>query len=539
MDGEPVADRATAVVLTQDDVTSKSGPAPPSGSGFGGLLDAVLRGTPVSDRRDSTGAARMRFEAFRREPELAKALALWLELDVGAAVPARSEILRRLSRDIARIDALINGQLEAILHHPVFQKLEASWRGLRYLVGKLPRDQTVKVRVLNLSWSELVDDLTGTLEFDQSQLFRKVYEDEFGMPGGEPFGVLLGDYEVHNRPAPEHPFDDIDALGRIAEVAAAAFAPFIAGVHPSFFGLDSFTDMERPIDLDRVFLPPEYLKWLALRKKADARFLGLTLPRVLMRLPYVSREPRAGGLAFAENPRGSGLTGYLWGSAVYAFGGVLIRSFVNTNWLADIRGVRRERTNQSVVVCDDGGLVTGLPAQPLSTDRDGVAAKCSTDVIVSDSKEKELDEFGFIPLCHCHDTDYSAFYGNHSVQKPEKYDTSTATANAHLSALLQYILCVSRFSHYIKVMARDMVGSAIPPEECERRLQGWLSRYVNANDKGGPELKARLPLREGRVEVTEQEGKYLCVMHLRPHFQLDQMFTAVKLTTTLSASRRA
>jgi len=503
------------------------------------LLDDVIWQTA---RRQGPEVSLNRLERFLQESSIPRALCLWLGLhDSATPRPDRAEITRRLSRDIARIDELLTSQINAILHHQSFQKLEASWRGLSYLVKKLPDNDSIKIRVLNISWAELVQDQTRALEFDQSQLFRKIYDAEFGHPGGQPFGVLLGDYEIHLRPGSDHPYDDLEALSKISGVAAAAFAPYITGVHPSFFGLDSFTDLERPLSLSRAFEQVDYLKWRSFRLSEDARFVGLTLPRMLMRLPHDPESPGGRRLRFREDVEGPDRSKYLWGSAVYAFGSVLIRGFVNSGWMADIRGVRQGISEQGVKGClDEGGLVTGLPAHSFGTDRLGLALKSSTEVIVTDAREKELDELGFIPLCHCQDTEFSAFYTTASIQKPVKYDDPRATANARISAMLQYILCVSRFAHYVKVIGRDKIGSQSSPEDCERLLSEWLRKYTISSDTAGPEDRAKYPLREAKVVVRERPDKpgcYNCVIHLRPHFQLDQMFMSMKLTTELAPGR--
>ena len=332
------------------------------------------------------------------------------------------------------------------------QKLEASWRSLRFLVEQTPEGSNVKIKVLNASWRELTRDLTvRSLEFDQSDLFRKVYNDAFGTPGGEPFSVLLGDYEIRHRSSAEHPYNDLETLDAISGVAAAAFAPFIASAHPSILELQDFAHLERPLDLTRTFDNLEYLKWKAFRNKEDSRFVGLALPHVLARLPYTDDSGRTDGFRFREDVAGLDRKKYLWGNAAYAFGAVLIRSFVETGWLADIRGARRGELS--------GGLVDGLPVHSFSTDKRGVAPKSSTDAIVTDAQEKELGMLGFIPLCHCQDTELAAFYGNSSVQQPLEYDKNSATLNARMSAMLQYILCASRFAHYLKVMARDRIGT--------------------------------------------------------------------------------
>jgi type VI secretion system ImpC/EvpB family protein len=494
------------------------------------LVEAVAEA--AAGNRDQAGQT---LEQFLREPSPGKALALWLgRTTTSREALTRAQVARRLNRDIACLDALLNVQVNAILHHPRFQQLEASWRGVHYLVRQVPEGENIKVRVLNVTWREMVRDLERSIEFDQSQLFRQVYGGEFGTPGGEPFGALLGDYEIRPRPGPGHPTDDVAALTAISAVAAAAFAPFLAAAHPSLLDLDSFTELERPGNLVRTFEQPEYLKWRAFRRLEDARFVGLTLPRVLMRLPYPDCAPRVDGFRFREEVAKPDRSQYLWGSAAYALGAVLIRTFATSGWLATIRGVPPGEAG--------GGLVTGLPVPAFATDKPGVSARCATDVVITDAQDKALGELGFLPLCHCQDTELAAFHGNQSVQQPAPYDEPAATVNARLSAMLQYVFCVSRVAHYLKVISRDKIGSFAGPADCEAYLRRWLSRYTNSNEKTSLEMRARYPLREARVEVRERPekpGHYLCVAHLRPHFQLDQMVSAVKLVTELGSSPAA
>lgn len=514
-------------VLTQEPAAI---PRAASDAPVSSLLDTVLG-------RGPTGTARPLglLDHFLNEPSLPHALQLWLgSLPPIKGAELKKAITQRLARDQASLDRLLNSQVNAILHHPRFQKLEAAWRGLAYLVDQVPGGENIKIRVLDLSWDQLVRDQQQAMEFDQSQLFRKVYDAEFGTPGGEPFGVLLGDYEIHLRPDSGHPYDDLATLAGIASVAAAAFAPFIAAAHPSLLDLPSFADLERPLDLDRTFDQVEFVKWRSLRQQEDARFVGLTLPRVLMRLPYTDDSGRADGFCFREDVSAPDRSAYLWGNSAYAFGGVLVRTFASSGWLAAIRGVHRER--------DDGGLVTGLPVHSFATDRRGVAPKTSTEVQITDMRDKELGEFGFLPLCACPDTEVSAFYGSQSIQKPQVYDQLPATINARLSAMLQYMLCVSRFAHYIKVIARDKTGAFQEPATLEDYLRQWLIGYTNANANAGPDIKARHPLREAKVQVREvpgRPGRYNCTIHLLPHFQLDQMVSSVRLVTRLESGRPA
>lgn len=493
-----------------------------------GVLDQLVAATGAPE----TEPAR-RLDQFLQEASPAAALRMWLAWTGrtdGAA--DKDQLARWLNRDVAQLDGLLNEQLNAVLHHPRFQKLEAAWRSLRYLVEQKGEAADVKIRVLNVRWDELARDVERAIEFDQSQLFRKVYEEEFGRPGGEPFSVLLGDYEIRHRPSREHPIDDVSVLTAISQVAAAAFAPFIAGAHPALFELDDFSDLQQPLPHAKTFEQLEYLKWRAFRDTDDARFAALTLPRVLMRLPYRDDGSRRDGFRFQEDTCGRDARKYLWGNAAFALGAVLIRAFQASGWLSDIRGVQRG--------VEGGGLVPGLPAASTATDKRGVVPTGSTDAFLTDRMEPELSELGLIPLCRCRGTDDSAFYATPTLQKPKKYDDPAATANARLSAMLQYLLCVSRFAHYLKVAARDKIGSFVEAEECERYLHDWLQRYVTADADASPETKAQYPLRQADVRVRahpDKPGSYVCVIHLWPHFQLDELTTSMRLTAELSASR--
>jgi type VI secretion system protein ImpD len=416
---------------------------------------------------------------------------------------------------VGAIDRVINDQVNAILHHPRFQRLEATWRGLDYLAGRPERESAapMKVKVMNATWSELARDFDRAIDFDQSQLFRKIYENEFGSPGGEPFGALIGDYEIRPRTVEGDPHDDLDVLGSIAGVAAAAFCPFFANASPAMFELgENFVGLQRT--LDHVHVLNQHAKWQALRNSEDARFVGLALPRVLMRLPYKPDSDRVDGFCFAEDvsdgcdhdrgPRetaaGDGLTHskYLWAGAAFAVGAVIARAFEASGWPADIRGVQRG--------VETGGLVTGLPIDDVDTDSPGVVQKYTTDVVVTDRLERQLGDSGFIPLCHCHDAPFAAFYSVPSIQKPRGVGQSAADANARLSSMMQYVLCVSRFAHYIKVMARDRLGGVTGSEQLERVLQDWVTKYVVHDDDASPEVKARYPLREARVQIVAKPG---------------------------------
>lgn len=461
-----------------------------------------------------------------------QALAYWLrEFTVYSDIKQHDDIIYAIERSIADIDHMINDQVNVILHDKRFQALESSWRGLWYLAVQGDGIKNFKLKVLDLSWNELSKDMTRALDFDQSQLFHKVYSEEYGTPGGEPYGALIGDYEVSHQLSSTHKYDDIHTLQCVAQVAAAAFSPFIAGVSPELFGLDDFSALANPLNLHNVFAQKEYIKWRAFRDKPDAQFVGLTLPRILMRLPYRKTPGSYKGLYFYEQCTSRGNENYLWGNAAYAFAAILIREFANVGWFGHIRGVPR---NQS-----GGGLITNLPCDSFESDAEGVTCKPVTDVIITDIRERELGDLGLIPLCQCYDTPFAAFYGNQSIRKPARQSTRDADINARLSAMLQHVLCGSRIAHYIKIMIRDKVGSFITAEECEDYLRNWLFKYTTGREDLEWEEQARYPLREAAVRVREhpeKPGDYVCVIHLRPHYQLDHMVSELELVTELAQS---
>jgi len=430
---------------------------------------------------------------------------------------------KTISLRFAEMVRLLSAQLIEIMHHTDFQQLESSWRGLHYLVHQTETSTTLKIRVLNVSKKDLLKDLERASEFDQSALFKKVYEDEYGTFGGAPFGTLIGDYEFGKHP------QDVALLERISNVAAAAHAPFISAAGPDLFNMDSFTELGGPRDMAKVFDTAEYTKWKSFRDSEDSRFVGLTLPHVLGRLPYGQDTSPIEAFNFEEEVDGTDHSKYLWTNAAYAFGTRITESFSKYGWLATIRGV------------EGGGLVEGLPTHTFKTDEGEVALKCPTELAITDRREKELNDLGFIPLCHCKGTDFAAFFGAQSAQKPKLYDTDEANANARLSTMLQYLLCTSRFAHYLKAMARDKVGAFMEREDCERWLNRWIGNYVLGNpEDAGQEAKAKSPLREARIVVRDVPGKpgcYEAVAHLRPHYQLDELSVSLRLVAELPQSK--
>jgi type VI secretion system protein ImpC len=419
--------------------------------------------------------------------------------------------------ETATIDNLLSRQLSLIMHAPEFQKLEASWRGLHYLVQQSETSAMLKIRVLNVSKPDLLRDLKRAEEFDQSALFKKVYEEVYGEFDGTPFGVLIGDYEVGRHS------QDIALLEKISHIAAAAHAPFIAAASPELFNMDNFTELSMPRDLAKIFDSVEYANWKSFRESADSRYVGLTVPRILMRLPYTPRPALVKLFQFTEVGDANGHL-FLWGNAAYAFAACLTNAFVKYYWCAAIRGV------------EGGGLVTGLPTWMFKTDEGEVAHKCPTEIAITDRSEKELADLGFIPLVWAKGTDTAVFFSAPSCQQPRKYDSDVANANARVAAQLQCVMTSSRFAHYLKSIVRDKLGSFMTRGDCERFLNQWISTYVLLEDEYSLANKARYPLREARIDVSEMPGKpgmFRAVMFLRPHFQLEELTVSLRFIVEL------
>jgi type VI secretion system protein ImpC len=438
--------------------------------------------------------------------------------EVLAGATVSNDAVERINDKIAEIDDLLSAQINEILHHEEFQKLEGSWRGLSYLVFNTETSTRLKLRLLNITKAELLKDLEKAVEFDQSALFKKVYEEEYGTFGGFPYSCLIGDFEFGRHP------QDIALLEKVSNVAAAAHAPFIASASPRMFDLDSFTELGVPRDLSKIFESAELIKWRSFRASEDSRYVSLCLPRVLLRLPYGPDTVPVEGLSFVEDTDGRDHGKYLWGNPAYILGQRITSAFALYGWTAAIRGV------------EGGGKVEGLPAHTFRTDDGDIALKCPTELAITDRREKELNDLGFITLVHCKNTDYAAFFGGQTTNKPKVYNLAAANANAWISSMLPYILSASRFAHYIKSIMRDKVGSFMTRENVQVYLNTWIMMYVLGKDDAGQSLKAQYPLREARIDVTDipgRPGSYNAVVFLRPHFQLEELTASIRLVAEL------
>ncbi len=418
---------------------------------------------------------------------------------------------------IAQIDHLLSLQLNEIMHHPDFQRLEASWRGLKYLLSQSETGTMLKIKILNVSKKDLLRDLQRAPEFDQSALFKKVYEEEYGVFGGTPFGALVGDYYF------DKSGQDIELLEKVSNVAAAAHAPFLSSAAPEMFNLTSFTELDQPRDLAKIFDTTEYAKWKSFRQSDDSRYVALTGPRILMREPYGSSTVPIEAFNYEERVDGSNHDAYLWGNSAYALAANVNKAFAASGWCATIRGV------------ESGGLVEGLPVHNFRTEAGEMAMKCPTEVQVTDRREKELADLGFAALVHQKGTDNAAFFSVQSAQKPKTFDTPQASASARLSAQLPYIFATSRFAHYLKVMMRDKIGGYTSRTQIDAFLNRWIQGYVTGDDASAS-IKAQRPLGEARIDVVEVPGKpgvFRAVAFMRPHYQLDEIGIAMRLVAEL------
>ena len=460
------------------------------------------------------------------EPDRAQDLLKTLTQEALAGTVTYSKNLTQtFNQAIAAIDAKMSAQLAAVMHHEKFQKLEGTWRGLHHLVMNSETSATLKIRVLNASKRDLYKDLSKAVEFDQSQTFKKLYETEFGSPGGEPYGALIGDFEFTNHP------EDIELLTGMSNIAAASFAPFISSAGPGMFGFESHEELTKPRDLEKIFESIEYAKWRSFRDSEDARFVTLTMPRVLARTPYGAATSPVEEFNFEEGeldangqPAPMDHKEFCWMNAAYVMGARLTDAFAQNGFCTAIRGA------------ENGGKVENLPSYVFKSDDGDSDQKCPTEVGITDRREAELSKIGFLPLCHYRNTDYAVFFGAQSTQKPKKYDRPEATANAAISARLPYIMATSRFAHFLKVMARDKIGSFMEAEDCAAWLNRWIKNYVNANPDASADMRAKYPLREAQVQVQEvpgAPGSYHAVAHMRPWLQMEELTASMRMVARI------
>jgi len=465
------------------------------------ILDQVIKATRPQDQAEAD-----RVKDYFKQ---------FLDRVVQPGQVVSKDVEKNIKHWISQIDQRLSAQLNEVIHHPDYQKLEGTWRGLKYLVSNSETGENLKIKVLNVNKKDLLKDLEKASEFDQSALFKKVYEEEYGQLGGQPYGMLVGDYEF-GRTA-----EDISLLKFTSQVAAASHAPFVAAASPKMFNMDSFTELSQPRDLAKIFDSVEYASWKSFRESEDSRYVSLTMPRVLARLPYGAKSSPVEEFNFEENVDGKDHDKYQWMSSAWAYATRVTDAFAKDGWFMRTRGV------------EGGGRVDGLPVSTFPTDDGDIAMKTPTEIAISDRREFELSNLGFMPLLHSKNRDFAVFMGSQSTQKPKTYFDPAANANAELSTKTNYLLSISRFAHYLKIMARDKIGSFMEVSDCEKWLNEWINNYVVGNPGSvSDDVKAQRPLAAAEVRVEEVKGKpgfYNAVAYLRPHFQLEALASSMRL----------
>jgi type VI secretion system protein ImpC len=463
----------------------------------------------------------------RAKEEVETAVATLAEQVLQGEVLMADDVVGTISAIIAEIDLKLTEQVNQIMHHEDFRKLEGAWRGLHHLVNNSETDEMLKIRVMNISKKELGKTLKkykGTA-WDQSPLFKKMYEEEYGQLGGEPYGCLVGDYHFDHSPP------DVEILGGMAQIAAATHAPFITGAESALMGMDSWQELSNPRDLAKIFSTPEYAAWRSLRDSEDAKYLGLAMPRFLARQPYGAKTDPVEAFDFEEETEGADSSKYVWANSAYAMATNINQSFKEFGWCSQIRGV------------ESGGTVEGLPVHTFPSDDGGVDMKCPTEIAISDRREAELAASGMMPLIHRKNSDMAAFIGAQSLHKPAEFDDPDATANANLAARLPYLFASCRFAHYLKCIVRDKVGSFASRDDMQRWLQDWILQYVDGDPAHSSDAdKARKPLSAAEVVVEEVEGNpgyYTSKFFLRPHYQLEGLTVSLRLVSKLPSEKAA
>ncbi len=477
------------------------------------LLDGIINTMPKTVRESE------------KRTEVEELLQVFAQQALQGTVQYDKSLMNTFDQAIAQIDAMLSKQVAAVMHNEKFQKLEGSWRGVKYMTDNSETCRTLKLKLMHVSKKELGKDLEKATEFDQSQVFKKIYTSEFGQAGGEPFGTLLGDYEFGSHP------QDIALLDKMAEVAAAGFCPFISAAGPQMFGFDSYEELNRPRDLEKIFEGKDYIKWRAFREKEDSRFVVLTMPRVLARLPFGAATKPIDEFSYEEAPsneKGEHVElphdQYTWMNCAYALGARLTDAFSKTNWCTTIRGY------------ENGGTVENLPVHVFTSEEGDREIKCPTEVLIPDRRDAELSKLGFLALCNYKNTDFSVFFGGQTTQKPKKYDDPNASANAEISARLPYMLATGRIAHFLKCAGRDKLGSFMERDDLEDWLNRWIKQYVLADEKPKPDMKAKYPLAAAQITVAEIPGKpgaYNVVAHLRPWLQLEELNASLRMVAAI------
>jgi type VI secretion system protein ImpC len=493
------------------------------------LTDAVQATT---ETREAGEFAALLNKEFRPRSERAREEVESAVRTLAGQVLERADIVsddvsQTIAAYIAEIDRKLSEQINLVMHHPAFQQVEGAWRGLHHLVSNTETDAQLKIRVMNLSKGELGRTLKRYkgAAWDQSPIFKKIYEEEYGQLGGEPYGCLIGDYYFDHSP------QDVELLRGMAQIAAASHAPFVAAAAPGLLGMDDWNELANPRDLAKIYSTPEYAAWRSLRATEDAKYVALAMPRTLARLPYGAKTDPVEEFDFEEDTSGADSAKYTWQSAAYALGVNINRSFKQYGWCTRIRGV------------ESGGAVENLPVHAFPTDDGGVDMKCPTEIAITDRRSAELDKMGLMPLVHRKNSDIAAFIGAQSLASPEEYDDPDATANAALSARLPYMFACSRFAHYLKCIVRDKVGSFSSREQMESWLSNWILNYVDGDPQNSSEeSKARTPLAAAQVVVEELEGNpgyYTSKFYLKPHYQLEGLTVSLRLVARLPSGKAA
>jgi type VI secretion system protein ImpC len=463
----------------------------------------------------------------RAKEEVETAVRTLAEQVLSRADVVSDDVSQTIKAYIAEIDRKLSQQLNLVMHSAEFQQLESAWRGLHYLVNNTETDTQLKIRVLNVSKKDLGKVLKrykGTA-WDQSPVFKKIYEEEYGQLGGEPYGCLVGDYQFDHSPP------DVELLRGIAQVSSASHAPFIAAAAPTLMGMESWNELSNPRDLAKIFTTPDYAAWRSLRESDDSRYLALAMPRTLARLPYGAKTDPVEEFDFEEDTAGADSSKYTWQNAAYAMAVNVNRSFKEYGWCSRIRGV------------ESGGAVQNLPTHTFPTDDGGVDMKCPTEIAITDRRSAELDRMGLLPLVHRKNSDMAAFISAQSLNKPEEFDDPDATANAALAARLPYMFACSRFAHYLKCIVRDKIGSFSSRDQIQSWLQNWILNYVDGDPaNSSEEAKARKPLAAAEVVVEEVEGApgyYSSKFYLKPHYQLEGLTVSLRLVSRLPSEAAA